>query len=61
VGYDEGRVITSFMGFAPYDDPKIACIVIVDEPQGNAEAIWGGTVAAPVFSDLVEFALNKIN
>lgn len=61
VGYDEGRVITSFIGFAPYDDPKIACIVIVDEPQGNAEAIWGGTVAAPVFSDLVEFALNKIN
>jgi len=60
-GYDEGLVITSFIGFAPYEDPKIACIVIIDEPKGNEEQIWGGTVAAPVFSDLVKFALNKIH
>ncbi|MCL5069373.1 MAG: penicillin-binding protein 2 [Actinobacteria bacterium] len=61
VGYDEGLVITSFIGFAPYEDPQVACVVIVDEPQGNEEAIWGGTVAAPIFSDLVKFALNKIH
>jgi len=60
IGYDEGLVITSFIGFAPYEDPKVACVVIVDEPQGDEEAIWGGTVAAPVFSDLVKFALNRI-
>ncbi|MHB1376654.1 MAG: peptidoglycan D,D-transpeptidase FtsI family protein [Candidatus Humimicrobiaceae bacterium] len=60
-GYDEGLVITSFVGFAPYDNPKVACIVIIDEPKGNEEEIWGGTVAAPVFSDLVNFALNKIH
>jgi len=60
-GYDEGLVVTSFVGFAPYDNPKIACIVIIDEPKGNEEEIWGGTVAAPVFSDLVNFALNKIH
>lgn len=60
-GYDEGLVIASFIGFAPYEDPEVACVVIIDEPQGNMEAIWGGTVAAPVFSDLVKFALNKIH
>ena len=60
-GYDEGLVITSFVGFAPYDDPEVACIVIIDEPKGNEDEIWGGTVAAPVFSDLVKFALNKIH
>lgn len=60
-GYDEGLVVTSFVGFAPYDNPKIACIVIIDEPKGNEAEIWGGTVAAPVFSDLVNFALNKIH
>jgi len=60
-GYDEGLVVTSFVGFAPYENPKIACIVIIDEPKGNEEEIWGGTVAAPVFSDLVNFALNKIH
>jgi len=60
-GYDEGLVITSFVGFAPYDNPEVACIVIIDEPKGNEDEIWGGTVAAPVFSDLVNFAINKIN
>ena len=60
-GYDEGLVVTSFVGFAPYENPKVACIIIIDEPKGNEEEIWGGTVAAPVFSDLVNFALNKIH
>jgi cell division protein FtsI/penicillin-binding protein 2 len=60
-GYDEGRVITSFVGFAPYENPKVACIVIIDEPKGNEEEIWGGTVAAPVFADLVKFTLDKVN
>jgi cell division protein FtsI/penicillin-binding protein 2 len=54
-------VITSFLGFAPYDNPKVACVVIIDEPQGNEEEIWGGTVAAPIFSEIVEFALKKVN
>ena len=61
IGYAEGLVITSFVGFAPYDNPEVACIVIIDEPKGNEKEIWGGTVAAPVFSDLVNFALNKIH
>ncbi|MDD3519837.1 MAG: penicillin-binding protein 2 [Actinomycetota bacterium] len=61
IGYSEGRVITSFLGFAPYDNPKVACVVIIDEPQGNEEEIWGGTVAAPIFSEIVEFALKKVN
>jgi cell division protein FtsI/penicillin-binding protein 2 len=60
-GYDEGRVVTSFVGFAPYQDPKIAAIVVIDEPTGNRNAIWGGTVAAPLFSEIVAFSLNKLN
>jgi len=59
-GYDEGRQITSFIGFAPYEDPEIAIIVVVDEPQGEKNAIWGGTVAAPVFRDIMEFSLKKL-
>ncbi len=60
-GYTEERVVTSFVGFAPYDDPKIAAIVVIDEPVGDENAIWGGTVAAPLFSEIVSFALNKLN
>ena len=56
VGYSEGRQITSFIGFAPYEDPEIAIIVVVDEPQGG----WGATVAAPVFRDIMEFSLTRL-
>jgi len=58
VGYSEGRQITSFIGFAPYEDPEVAIIVVVDEPQG--EDIWGSTVAAPAFRDIMEFSLRRL-
>jgi cell division protein FtsI/penicillin-binding protein 2 len=60
VGYNEGRQITSFIGFAPYEDPGVAVIVVVDEPQGGENEIWGGTVAAPAFSDIVDFSLDRL-
>ncbi|MEA2016338.1 MAG: penicillin-binding protein 2 [Actinomycetota bacterium] len=59
-GYDEGRQITSFIGFATYNDPELAVIVVVDEPQGGENEIWGGTVAAPAFSDIVDFSLSRL-
>ncbi len=59
-GYSEGRVITSFMGFAPYEQPEIAIIVVVDEPQGSENTVWGGTVAAPVFKEIMEFSLSRL-
>jgi stage V sporulation protein D (sporulation-specific penicillin-binding protein) len=60
IGYTEGRVITSFLGFAPYDDPEVAIIVLIDEPHGPENEIWGGTVAAPVFKDLMNFSLKRL-
>ncbi|HJX01664.1 MAG TPA: penicillin-binding transpeptidase domain-containing protein, partial [Candidatus Humimicrobiaceae bacterium] len=60
VGYSEGRQITSFIGFAPYEDPEVAIIVVVDEPQGEENTIWGGTVAAPAFRDIMEFSLRRL-
>ena len=60
VGYSEGRSITSFVGFAPYEDPQLAIIVVVDEPQGAERTIWGGTVAAPVFKEIMEYSLEHI-
>lgn len=60
IGYDEGRSITSFIGFAPYEDPEIAIIIVVDEPQGEENTIWGGTVAAPIFKEIMEFSLKRL-
>ncbi len=58
-GYDEGRVITSFIGFGPYEDPQVAILIVIDEPQKGVNEIWGGTVAAPLFSRLMAFSLQR--
>lgn len=50
-GYDKGKYISSFVSVAPADNPKIAMLVLVDEPKGS---IYGGTVAAPVAHDIYE-------
>jgi cell division protein FtsI (penicillin-binding protein 3) len=52
--YSDTRYVASFIGFAPAQDPKLLCAVVVDEPQG---AIYGGTVAAPAFGQIMAFAL----
>lgn len=49
------KYIASFAGFAPASNPSIAAIVVLDEPQGQ---IYGGSVAAPVFSRVVQSALR---
>jgi cell division protein FtsI/penicillin-binding protein 2 len=53
--YSKSRYIASFMGFAPALHPRLLIGVMVDEPQG---AIYGGQVAAPVFSRIMEYALR---
>ncbi len=45
-----GKYIASFMSFAPADNPKVMCLVIIDEPQG---VYYGGTVAGPVMKELL--------
>ena len=53
--YSKSAYVASFVGFAPAADPKLLCAVIVDEPQSGS--IYGGTVAAPAFGQIMSFAL----
>ena len=46
-----GKYISSFIGFAPADDPKVIAIILIDEPTG---IYYGGTIAAPVISELFD-------
>ncbi|MEK3716759.1 penicillin-binding transpeptidase domain-containing protein [Paenibacillus sp. FSL R7-0333] len=55
--YDRNKVLSSFVGYAPVNDPKIAVIVIIDEPKGEDGRNGGGAVAAPVFQEIVSQAL----
>ncbi len=53
--YSKSAYVASFIGFAPAADPKLLCAVVVDEPQSGS--IYGGTVAAPAFGQIMSFAL----
>ena len=55
--YSQTKYIASFAGFAPVENPEIACIVSIDEPIG---AHHGGDVAAPVFARVVTDALRTL-
>ena len=44
-----GRYISSFIGFAPADNPVVMAAVLIDEPEGS---YYGGTIAAPVVRDI---------
>ncbi|RPJ10993.1 MAG: PASTA domain-containing protein, partial [Deltaproteobacteria bacterium] len=57
-GYSEERYTSGFMGIAPADEPRIALLVVIDEPRG---AIYGGTVAAPAFKAICEKVLPYLN
>ena len=46
-----GRYISSFIGFAPADDPEVIAIAIINNPQG---VYYGGQVAAPIIRQLYE-------
>ncbi len=53
-GYSKTDFIASFIGFAPAKNPRLLVAVMVDTPRGD---YYGGTVAAPAFERIMEFAL----
>ncbi|PCJ51165.1 MAG: peptidoglycan glycosyltransferase FtsI [Gammaproteobacteria bacterium] len=48
-----------FAGVAPVRNPRLAIVVVIDDPQGDA--YYGGDVAAPVFAEVMEHALRTLN
>lgn len=57
-GYGD-EYVTVFAGLVPATDPKLAIVVMVDEPAGDA--YYGGTVSAPIFSKVADKALDLMN
>jgi cell division protein FtsI (penicillin-binding protein 3) len=54
-GYTDGATMASFIGFAPANHPRFAAIVVLDENN----LAYGGGVAAPVFSEIMQFTLQQ--
>lgn len=56
--YSHDRFISSFVGFAPADDPRFILIIVIREPKGE---IYGGVIAGPVFRSIAEQTLSYMS
>ncbi len=57
-GYYPDKTVASFAGYVPADRPRVAILVVIDEPRGGA---YGGEVAAPAFREIAEAALRYLD
>lgn len=57
-GYADKRYLSLFAGYAPVSAPRVAIVVVIDEP--DAGEYYGGAVAAPVFADIMTATLRLI-
>lgn len=60
VGYVAGRYIASFMGYFPVDDPKLLGLIVIDDPRAEGHEVYGGSVAAPIFSAIAQDAVKLL-
>ena len=58
-GYKDESYLALFAGIAPADDPKVVTIVVIDEPSGRE--YYGGEVAAPIYSRVMQSSLRLMN
>ncbi|MBT8088263.1 MAG: penicillin-binding protein 2 [Gammaproteobacteria bacterium] len=57
-GYSEDKYISIFAGLAPASDPRLATVVVIDEPSGDL--YYGSDVAAPVFANVMSESLRLL-
>jgi cell division protein FtsI (penicillin-binding protein 3) len=57
-GYSKDKYISVFAGLAPASSPRLAAVIVIDEPSGRL--YYGGDVAAPVFADIMADSLRLL-
>jgi cell division protein FtsI (penicillin-binding protein 3) len=57
-GYSEDKYLSIFAGLAPASDPRLAAVIIIDEPHGNL--YYGSEVGAPVFAEVISESLRLL-
>ena len=57
--YSDTKHIASFCGFFPLPQPRIAILIVIDEPQ--TQDYWGGSLAAPVFARVAEQVIQYLH
>jgi len=59
-GYHEDRYISSFIAGAPFTDPRIVVVAIVDDPDKKHSSHWGGEIAGPIARDIIDSTLDYL-
>jgi len=57
-GYEANKFITTFIGYAPADEPEFVMLVKLDNPKTT---MWAASSAAPIFGDMAKYLLNYLN
>ena len=57
-GYSEHKYFSIFAGLVPASNPRLAAVVVIDEPSGDL--YYGSDVAAPVFADVMSESLRLL-
>jgi cell division protein FtsI (penicillin-binding protein 3) len=60
-GYAPGKYVVSFAGYMPADEPRFACLVLVDDADRPSHLNYGGLVAAPIFASISERAARYLD
>jgi cell division protein FtsI/penicillin-binding protein 2 len=58
-GYHEDRYVSSFIAGAPYEDPRIVVVVVMDDPD-KSKGHYGGKIAGPVVRDIIDETLGYL-
>ncbi len=58
-GYEEHHYVALFVGMVPASDPRLVAVVVIDDPRGKV--YYGGLVAGPVFSRIMDESLRLLN
>ncbi len=56
--YSEKEFISSFVGYFPFENPQLLCLIIIDSPDVSRNLHWGGISAAPVFKSVMDRIIN---
>ena len=56
--YSHAHFYATFAGFAPVENPRLACVVVFDDPH---PVYYGGSISAPVFAEVVGDSLKYLN
>jgi cell division protein FtsI (penicillin-binding protein 3) len=58
--YGRNLYVSSFIGFAPRDKPRLVVLTVIDEPTNKGYRHFGGTAAGPVFKEVMTYALQEL-